>query len=51
MAKQNSKDAKSISEVRYANGRWITSDGLCFNTRDKAETHVAKQKNEPLKSE
>lgn len=39
MAKQKKED---IPAVRYDNGRWITADGLSFNTQSKAEAHIFK---------
>ena len=26
--------------VTFLNGKWVTCDGLCFNTADKAWKHV-----------
>ena len=31
---------KNNPPVRYENGKWITTDGLAFNTQSKAEAHA-----------
>lgn len=46
MAKQKTEPA-----IRYERGRWITSDGLSFNTQAKAEAHVENLKKQTTKTE
>ncbi len=38
MAKQTKKE--DTPQVVYQNHKWVTSDGLCFNTQDKAWKHA-----------
>lgn len=42
MAKKQSKDTVQAT-VTLQNGKWVTSDGLCYNTADKALKHVEEQ--------
>ncbi len=40
MAKKTNKQTQSAPPVTYRDGRWITVDGLCFNTATKAYKHI-----------
>ena len=42
MAKKNT----TTVPVRFERGKWITSDGIVFNTQSKAQTHILKIQNE-----
>lgn len=33
-------------EVVFQNGKWVTVDGLCYNTADKAWNHIKELKTE-----
>ncbi len=38
--KQTEKKAQQAA-VSFRDGKWVTADGLCFNTADKAWRHAA----------
>ena len=38
--KKIEKEARQ-TDVTFRDGKWVTSDGLCFNTADKAWRHIA----------
>lgn len=50
MANEN-KNRKTEAAVTYRDGKWVTADGQCFNTADKAWNHVRETAKEPAVAE
>lgn len=42
--KQPNKTETQLPDVTLRNGKWVTYDGLCFNTATKAWNHVKEKR-------